>query len=112
MREETGLNAQIVTGPVFQHPAVISHVPPFTIIEMTVTDPVNGPHQHIDFVYVCRAAGSDGMQPGTGEVTAARWTALADLGSLNIPAELPKLAAHAMAWVADGSQVCELFRDA
>lgn len=104
VREETGLNAQIVTGPVFRHPAVISHVPPFTIIEMTVTDPVNGPHQHIDFAYVCHATDSDGLQPDAGEVTAARWVALATLSSVSAPAELPKLAVHALAWAADSSQ--------
>jgi 8-oxo-dGTP pyrophosphatase MutT (NUDIX family) len=111
VREETGLNAQIVTGPVFRHPAVISHVPPFTIVEMTATDPVNGPHQHIDFAYVCRAADSDRLQPDAGEVAAARWVALAALSSLFVSAELSKLAAHALAWATDGSQSGELFRD-
>jgi hypothetical protein len=62
-------------------------------------------------VYVCRAADSDGLQPGAGEVTDARWVALAALSSLSVSAELPKLAAHALAWAADGSQACELIRD-
>ena len=73
VREETGLNPRIVTGPVFRHPAVTSHVPPFAIIEMAVTDPVNGPHRHVDFVYICRVAGADSVQPGAVEPTAARW---------------------------------------
>ena len=90
--------SRIVTGPVFRHPAVTSHVPPFAIMEMAVTDPVSGPHRHVDFVYVCRAAGSDDMRHDTGEVSAARWAALADLGSLNVPPELPELTVRAMAW--------------
>jgi hypothetical protein len=45
VREETGLNVEIVTGPVFRHPAVIGHAPQFTIMEMTAADPVNGPHR-------------------------------------------------------------------
>lgn len=111
LREETGLEAQIVTGPVFEHPAVTSHAPPLMIIEATAADPVNGPHQHIDFVYACRVADPDRLQPDAGEVTAARWVAPADLSSLSVPAELPKLAAHALAWATDCNQACGLFRD-
>jgi len=98
VREETGIKASIITGPVFRHPAVTSHVPPFTIIEMTVTDPVNGPHQHVDFLYVSRAEGGDGLRPQAGEVAAARWMALTELSGLAAPAELPDLAASALAW--------------
>ena len=97
VREETGVEARIVTGPVFEHPAVISHAPPFTIIEATAADPVNGPHQHIDFLYACRASGAGVLRPAAGEVSAARWAALPDLGSLNVPPELPELAARALA---------------
>ena len=98
VREETGLQARIITGPVFEHPAVTSHAPPFTIIEATAADPVNGPHQHIDFLYAGRANGAGALLPAAGEVTAVRWTALPDLGSLNVPPELPQLAARALAW--------------
>jgi 8-oxo-dGTP pyrophosphatase MutT (NUDIX family) len=51
-REETGLDARIVTGPGFRHRAVTTHRAPFTIIEMNVTDPIHGPHRHIDFLYL------------------------------------------------------------
>jgi non-canonical purine NTP pyrophosphatase (RdgB/HAM1 family) len=99
VREETGVEARIITGPVFEHPAVTSHTPPLMIIEATAADPVNGPHQHIDFLYACRAAGGDELQLAAGEVTGARWAALADLDSLAVPAELPELVMHALAWV-------------
>jgi non-canonical purine NTP pyrophosphatase (RdgB/HAM1 family) len=98
VREETGVDARIVTGPVFEHPAVTSHAPPLMIIEATAADPVNGPHQHIDFLYACRAAGGDGLRPAVGEVADARWAELADLDSLAVPAELPELVMHALVW--------------
>lgn len=104
VHEETGVDAEIISGSLFNHPAVITHIAPFAIIEATAADPVNGPHQHIDFLYVCRAARGGGLRLQESEVTAARWVALAALSSVSVPAELPKLAAHALAWSADSSQ--------
>jgi hypothetical protein len=52
VHEETGVDAEIISGSLFNHPAVITHIAPFAIIEATAADPVNGPHQHIDCLYL------------------------------------------------------------
>ncbi|MGW4462046.1 NUDIX hydrolase [Micromonospora sp. NPDC004704] len=98
-REETGIDVDIVGKPSFEHPAVRSIVPPFTIIEMDVTDSRAGKHRHIDFVYVCRA------QPGvlTGqmeEVAGAKWVAVEAVAELKVPLELPALVAAGARWAA------------
>jgi 8-oxo-dGTP diphosphatase len=95
--EETGLHTQIITGPLFTHPAVTTHAPPYAIIEMDVTDTKVGPHRHIDLVYVLRAASRD-LAPQLDEVGAARWVSLTDLSTLDTPAELPALIISAARW--------------
>jgi 8-oxo-dGTP diphosphatase len=95
--EETGLHTQTITDPLFTHPAVTTHAPPYAIIEMDVADTKVGPHRHIDLVYVLRvAAGSLSAQ--LDEVGAARWVPLADLGTLDTPAELPALVTDTARW--------------
>lgn len=96
--EETGLHTQVICDPLFTHPAVATHAPPYTIIEMDVNDSKVGPHRHIDFVYVLRAT-SDQVTAQLKEVGAARWVRLAELAALDTPAELPTLVAEAAQWV-------------
>jgi 8-oxo-dGTP pyrophosphatase MutT (NUDIX family) len=96
-REETGLIVEVVTGPLFSHPAVMTHPPPVTIVEMTVRDAAIGEHRHIDLVYACRPlAGTLAAQPG--ETTDVRWVPLDDLAGLDTPAELEDLIRHVTGW--------------
>jgi 8-oxo-dGTP pyrophosphatase MutT (NUDIX family) len=97
--EETGIHTEIVGEDLFIHPAVTSHAPPFTIIEMDVVDREIGPHRHIDLVYVLRALNSD-LTAQPGEVSGARWTPIAELNDFDTPAELPALIENAARWVA------------
>lgn len=54
--EETGVEAEVVpTGGIasdLAHPVEV--VPPLTIMVEDINDPVQGFHQHIDFIYVVR----------------------------------------------------------
>lgn len=97
VREETGIDTEIIGEGIFTHPAVASHAPPFAIIEMDVADSKVGAHRHIDFVYVLRAV--------TGQITAqldevggVTWVPVAGLADLDTPTELPALIEHAALW--------------
>jgi 8-oxo-dGTP pyrophosphatase MutT (NUDIX family) len=95
--EETGLHTRIITDHCSPHPAVTTHAPPYAVIEMDVADAKDGPHRHVDFVYVLRAA-SDTISVQLDEVGAARWVPLTDLSTLDSPPELPALVADAAQW--------------
>lgn len=95
--EETGIHTEVITGDLFTHPAVTTHAPPYTIIEMDVTDTNIGPHRHIDLVYVLRAVSGD-LTAQLDEVSGARWVPIADLAELDIPTELPALVGQAALW--------------
>jgi 8-oxo-dGTP pyrophosphatase MutT (NUDIX family) len=95
--EETSLHTQVICDPLFTHPAVTTHAPPYTIIEMDVSDSKVGPHRHIDLVYVLRAASGE-LAAQLDEVGAAQWVPLADLAGLDTPAELPALVTEAAQW--------------
>lgn len=95
--EETGVQAVVLGEPGFVHPAVRWHASPWAVIEMDVTDSKVGAHQHIDFVYVCRAAGVD-LAVRREEVVGARWVPVADVAELCTPAELPDLVVAARQW--------------
>lgn len=95
--EETGIHTEVITGNLFTHEAVVTHAPPFTIIEMDVADATLGAHRHIDLVYVLHAtAGTLAAQ--RAEVADVRWVPVADLASIDTPAELPALASAAAWW--------------
>jgi ADP-ribose pyrophosphatase YjhB (NUDIX family) len=53
IREEVGLEVDIIDPATFEHAAVRALPPPFAILVEDVTDTEIGPHQHIDMVYVC-----------------------------------------------------------
>jgi 8-oxo-dGTP pyrophosphatase MutT (NUDIX family) len=95
--EETGVRTEVVGDPPFAHPAVTTHAPPYTIIEMDVTDAKVGPHRHIDLVYVLRATSVD-LTAQLDEVGAARWVPIAEVATLDTPPELPALVADAAQW--------------
>ena len=63
--EETGIQVEVVSvGSIewdLHHPTLVA--PPLTIMVEDIDDPVDGPHQHIDFIYVCRPAAPVGAAP-------------------------------------------------
>lgn len=95
--EETSVQAVVLGELGFAHTAVQGHASPWAVIEMDVTDSKHGEHRHIDFVYVCRAAGTD-LTAQLEEVSGARWVPVADVAGLPTPAELPELVAAAARW--------------
>ena len=53
--EETGLLVSVVpTSPIIDLAYPKQVLPPFTIEIEDINDPVEGPHQHIDMIYICR----------------------------------------------------------
>ena len=60
VEEETGIVVEVVpTGGVEgAPPRPIQIPPPITILIADIDDPVDGFHQHIDFIYVCRPVAS------------------------------------------------------
>jgi 8-oxo-dGTP pyrophosphatase MutT (NUDIX family)/NTP pyrophosphatase (non-canonical NTP hydrolase) len=97
-REETGVHAEIITGPLPACDPVTVHPSPFLTIEATAADPVNGPHQHIDAMFVMRAASAQTGQLARSEVTGARWVTADQMRGLNVPPELPAITEAALAW--------------
>jgi 8-oxo-dGTP pyrophosphatase MutT (NUDIX family)/NTP pyrophosphatase (non-canonical NTP hydrolase) len=101
VREETGIDARIITGPEVAHPPMTVHPVPFRINEGLAADPVNGDHRHIDAIYVCCAITSTIGQLDQREVTGARWVTLDAMRDLPVPPELPGLTEAAIAWATD-----------
>ena len=67
IREETGLEAHIVSRqrPLpFDYPAQVP--PPYTILVENSSEP-GGPHQHIDLIYFCRSLDGEALRPPTPE---------------------------------------------
>jgi 8-oxo-dGTP diphosphatase len=90
VREEVGIEIDIISDPSYEHPAVHTVANPFTIMVADVSDAVIGVHQHIDFVYAAQPR-TTVLEPQIDEVDAARWVPIAETRSLPIPAELPGL---------------------
>lgn len=98
VHEETGISAEIITGPLLACEPMVAHPVPFAVMEGTAADPVNGPHRHIDHVFVLRALSDQIGQLDHREVTAAMWASVDQMRELDVPPELPALAEAAMAW--------------
>lgn len=56
VQEETGIAADVVPPPGFKddHAYPVQVPPPLTILIEDIHDPLDGFHQHIDFIYACR----------------------------------------------------------
>ena len=56
VEEETGIRAEVVPTGDFEddHAYPVQVPPPLTILIEDIDDPVDGFHQHIDFIYICR----------------------------------------------------------
>ena len=101
--EETGLSTEVVgTGPqiVMDYPTQV--YPPLTIMVEDIHDPVDGHHQHIDMIYVCRPVGpadlvKDGWRwVGRDDLAEAVPLQRADGGSEPPPEDVRVLAEHAL----------------
>jgi 8-oxo-dGTP pyrophosphatase MutT (NUDIX family) len=78
IREETGLDASIVSSrrPLpFDYPAQLP--PPYAILMENSSGP-GGPHQHIDLIYFCRSLDGDAVRPPTPDDVLV-WASEADL---------------------------------
>ena len=67
IREETGLEAGIISGRErlpFDYPAQVP--PPYTILVENSSEP-GGPHRHIDLIYFCRSLDGEVLRPPTPE---------------------------------------------
>lgn len=94
VREEAGIDVEILAEDRFHHPAVTTIPTPFTIIEMPVNDKATGPHHHIDLVYLCRALTTE-LTHQPAEVAACTWIPIAEVATLATPPELPSLITEA-----------------
>jgi non-canonical purine NTP pyrophosphatase (RdgB/HAM1 family) len=100
VREETGVDAVIISGPLPSYPPVITHPAPWLVIEARAADPVNGDHQHVDANYVCRATSDLTGDLDQREVTGARWVPVDEMRNLDVPPELPAITTAAITWAA------------
>jgi 8-oxo-dGTP pyrophosphatase MutT (NUDIX family) len=90
VREEVGIDVEIIGESRIAHGAVGVVPAPFTILVQDVTDTKVGPHQHIDMVYVCRPLSSD-VAHQADELLGSRWVPCAAVSGLATPPELPSL---------------------
>jgi len=95
--EETGIIADVLADPLFSHPAVTAHPPPWAILEMQVTDFKFGTHHHIDLLYVLRHQGGQ-LSAQLAEVSGVQWVPTGEVARLTTPAELPPLVTEAATW--------------
>ena len=101
--EETGIRVEVV--PVrsiewdLDYPAPVA--PPLAIMVEDIDDPVDGPHHHIDFIYVCRPVAPVGDAPAgwrwvtREELAAGAPIARPDAAAVPPPADVRLLAAEA-----------------
>jgi 8-oxo-dGTP diphosphatase len=104
VREETGLDCEIVAPAVFRHHAIQVLPSPFTILVEDV--PERGEMvQHIDCIYILRPAGQDPrtLDPQLTEVTAIRWVPISEVAKLDTPPELPALISVAAEAIGSGA---------
>lgn len=103
VREETGLEIELICESPFSHPKIRAIPRPFAIIEGEVTDRKIGVHLHVDSVYVARPLTATVTL--NYEATGYRWVPVAEVASLPVPAELPALIAAAARYAGDLQRV-------
>jgi 8-oxo-dGTP pyrophosphatase MutT (NUDIX family) len=100
VKEETGIDVELMNGLNFAHPSARSVPPPFAIFDRVSRDRRIGPHRCLSFLYVCRPIAGT-LTPQLTEVAAVRWVPLAEIAQLSpIPDDLPDLVAAAARWAA------------
>jgi 8-oxo-dGTP diphosphatase len=100
VREETGLECEILAPVTFAHDAIQVLPAPLTIL---VEDLSEGGVmvQHIDCIYVLRPARDPlTLRPQANEVTAIKWVPVGQVADLSTPPELPALISTAAALAA------------
>jgi 8-oxo-dGTP pyrophosphatase MutT (NUDIX family) len=90
VREEAGLEIELIAERRFSHPKIEEVLLPFTIMDVPVRDHRIGPHRHLDAVYAARPLTTDIALDAT-EARGYRWVPVDDVASLPVPAELPAL---------------------
>ena len=79
VEEETGIQAEVIASGnpdvTLDYPTQIT--PPLTIMIEDIDDPVQGCHQHIDFIYVCRP-----LHPVVDVPDGWRWVTQEELSSV------------------------------
>ena len=107
IQEECGLEADIVrTAPAFRLEYPPQVLPPVTIMVEDIHDPVDGYHQHIDMIYVCRPVGpppplNDGWRwVSSSQIVSGAALQRRDGESVPPPDEVRVLAKHAFDMVA------------
>lgn len=101
IREEVGIEAEIIADNKFAHPAVRVVPSPFTVLVVDIpNDTMIGPHQHVDMVYVCRPL-THHITAHAGEIGSYRWVHVLDVASLQTPPEYPALVAAAAQYADD-----------
>lgn len=100
VREEVGLEVDIVSAACPSFPGVTVVAAPWTIhVEDIAGHPSGGPHQHIDCIYVCTPAG--GQPVSSAEYDGrSRWVPIGDVASVRTPPELPGLVEAAASFAA------------
>jgi 8-oxo-dGTP pyrophosphatase MutT (NUDIX family) len=84
IEEESGIIAEVIpTGIVLDLDYPVQVQPPFTILVEDIDDPIEGHHQHIDMIYICRPVGEPGAL-NEGWLWTSR-ESLADGASLTAP---------------------------
>lgn len=100
IREEVGIDVEIICRECFSHPAVTVVPSPFAVLVEDIIDKKTGPHQHIDMVYVCRPLTHE-VSVQMDEIRGYQWVPCTDVADLRTPGELPALVAQAVRY-ADG----------
>jgi 8-oxo-dGTP pyrophosphatase MutT (NUDIX family) len=90
VREEVGLEIELITERRFSHPKIEEVLLPFTIMDVPVQDKKIGSHRHLDAVYAARPLTTD-ITLDAAEAHGYRWVPVNDVASLPMPAELPDL---------------------
>ena len=91
VREETGLDCEIISPAAFAHESIQVLPAPFTILVEDV--PEGGEMvQHIDCIYILRPLSRpSAISADEREVTGVRWVPVGQVGTLATPPELPAL---------------------
>ncbi|MGI5232542.1 NUDIX domain-containing protein [Actinoallomurus sp. CA-142502] len=90
VREEVGLEIELITERRFSHPKIEEVLLPFALIDVQVRDKKIGLHRHVDAVYAPRPLTTNVVLDAV-EAHGYRRVPVADVALLPTPAELPDL---------------------
>ncbi|GAA0955946.1 NUDIX domain-containing protein [Actinocorallia libanotica] len=98
IREETGLDVELLYRPCFSHPKVAEVPRPFMVMDIGVRDKQIGRHRHIDAVYLARPLAGEVVL--NHESSGYLWVPVDEVAALAVPEELPDLITAAAAYAA------------